>query len=159
MRKLDIYTDGSFDRQTDRCTGAYIAIEDDKVLFCGKVILEKQMYKESWNVSAELMTVLVAVTRTAQIFEDIEAEITVVHDYIGVSSYVSGDRPWKAKKQIPVIYTMGINKFREENKNIHIGFRKVKGHSGDKYNDMVDRLANGITTVSCHGKMLPDTIL
>ena len=31
--------------------------------------------------------------------------------------------------------------YRKAKERVHIEFRKVKGHSNDKYNDMVDELA------------------
>lgn len=159
MRKIDVYTDGSFDKATGRCTGAYIAVEGSQIIYCGLVKLEKPEYKESWNVSAELMAALIAVMSSANTINNEDYELTIVHDYVGVSEYVNQVKPWKAKKAIPKLYAAGIGKFRQEHKGVRLGFRKVKGHSGDVYNEMADRLANCIVPSACEGKMLADVVL
>lgn len=159
MRKVEVYTDGSYDRQTGRCTGAYIVLEKDQIAFCGKVRLEAPEYKESWNVSAELMTALYAVLAIGYGLKGEELELTVVHDYIGICNYVSGPKPWRAKKLVPQLYTNGINAFKSQHPEITLKFRKVTGHSGDKYNEMADRLANGIVPAACKDKILEDVVL
>ena len=62
--------------------------------------------------------------------------VTIYHDYEGVAKWATGE--WKAKKP-------GTNAYREfcaaAAKHIRFRFVKVKGHSGDKYNDLADRLA------------------
>lgn len=62
--------------------------------------------------------------------------ITIYHDYEGISRWCTGD--WEAKKD-------GTKKYRDyynkASKTVDIYFVKVKGHSGDKYNDLADKLA------------------
>ena len=48
------------------------------------------------------------------------------------------DDEWKANLDMTKAYKSYI---RECRKNMRINFVKVKGHSGDKYNDMADALA------------------
>ena len=63
-------------------------------------------------------------------------EVTIVYDYQGIESWALGT--WKRNKEL----TQNYNKIMQENmKKIKIRFLKVKGHSGDKYNDIVDKLA------------------
>ena len=45
---------------------------------------------------------------------------------------------WKTNKLETQTYK---NKFQEYSKKVNISFVKVKGHSGDKYNDLADALA------------------
>ena len=62
--------------------------------------------------------------------------IIIYHDYQGIASWCNGD--WKANKAGTIAYRDFI--VRRKN-GFTLKFRKVKGHSNDKYNDMVDELA------------------
>ena len=63
-------------------------------------------------------------------------KIYIVNDYQGISSYVTGS--WKPKTQESKDYTEFMNKAKNK---VDINFIKVKGHSNNKFNDMVDALA------------------
>ena len=62
--------------------------------------------------------------------------IIIYHDYQGIASWCNGD--WKANKPGTIAYRDFYQKAKEK---VHIEFCKVKGHSNNKYNDMVDELA------------------
>ena len=62
--------------------------------------------------------------------------LTIYHDYMGISKWCLGE--WKTNKKGTVAY----KKYYEQvKKKVHISFEKVKGHSGDQYNDLADALA------------------
>ena len=65
------------------------------------------------------------------------SEITVHYDYQGIKAWTNGQ--WKAKKEETQRYKAW---FDEINKEIKINFVKVKAHSGNKYNELADKLAN-----------------
>lgn len=69
-------------------------------------------------------------------------KIFIVNDYQGISSYVTGS--WKPKTKESIEYTEFMNKAKEK---VEIEFIKVKGHSNNKFNDMVDELAKLGTTL------------
>lgn len=63
-------------------------------------------------------------------------EIDIYYDYEGIEKWCTG--AWKTNKTGTIAYKQfydSISKF------VKVSFNKVKGHSGDKYNDMADRLA------------------
>lgn len=62
--------------------------------------------------------------------------VNIFHDYEGVARWCDGS--WKANKQGTKDYTSFCQSAKN---NLFITFTKVKGHSGDKYNDLADRLA------------------
>lgn len=62
--------------------------------------------------------------------------LRIFHDYEGISKWCEGQ--WEARKE-------GTKAYREyyqaASRNVNISFQKVKGHSGDTYNDLADQLA------------------
>ena len=63
-------------------------------------------------------------------------KIVIYHDYEGIAKWCQG--LWKTNKSGTINYKKAYDELSER---IHIEFVKVKGHSGDKYNDMADALA------------------
>lgn len=64
--------------------------------------------------------------------------LTVFHDYIGIAAWCTGE--WKAKQEGTIDYALF---YRMASLSVDIRFEKVKGHSGDKYNELADKLAKG----------------
>lgn len=62
--------------------------------------------------------------------------LTIYHDYIGIAAWCTGE--WKAKQEGTMDYALF---YRAASLHVDIHFYKVKGHSGDKYNDLADKLA------------------
>ncbi len=62
--------------------------------------------------------------------------ITIYHDYEGISKWCLGQ--WKRNKEGTIAYK---EMYDILSKKVDIDFVKVKGHSGDKYNDIADKLA------------------
>ncbi|MCI9197808.1 MAG: RNase H [Lachnospiraceae bacterium] len=62
--------------------------------------------------------------------------VTIFHDYEGIAKWCTGE--WQTKKE----GTQSYKAFYEQAKGkVDIRFVKVKGHSGDTYNDLADQLA------------------
>lgn len=64
------------------------------------------------------------------------SHLTIYYDYMGISKWCTGE--WKANKEGTIAYKKYYEKVR---KKVNIKFQKVKGHSGDQYNDLADSLA------------------
>lgn len=62
--------------------------------------------------------------------------LSIYYDYMGISKWCTGE--WKANKKGTIAYRDYYNKIKAK---VNVQFEKVKGHSGDKYNDMADMLA------------------
>ena len=126
------YVDGSFNIETD-------------VFGCGVVIFcngKEETFSESFsnpematmrNVAGEIEGAMLAMRYC--IDNNIE-EIDIYYDYEGIEKWCSG--AWKTNKEGTTAYK---RYYDEVSKKVRINFVKVKGHSGDKYNDMADRLA------------------
>ena len=63
-------------------------------------------------------------------------KVTIYHDYTGIAYWCTGE--WKANKPGTIDYAQFYKKAAEQ---MEIRFEKVKGHAGDRYNEMADRLA------------------
>ena len=126
------YVDGSYNVKT-------------KIFACGVVILhngEEKQFNESFddpelasmrNVAGEINGSMAAMSYCA---EHGIKNLHIFYDYAGIEYWCTG--AWKTKKSGTIDY----KRFYDEMKNtVNITFHKVKGHSGDKYNDMADALA------------------
>lgn len=88
---------------------------------------------EMRNVSGEIMGAAEAMKRAKEMGLD---HITIYHDYEGIAAWCTG--AWRTKK----VWTKKYKAFYDDiSKYISVEFIKVKGHSGDKYNDQADKLA------------------
>lgn len=64
------------------------------------------------------------------------SSIDIYHDYEGIAKWCTGE--WKANKPGTIAYKNFYDGIKDK---LHVNFVKVKGHSGDKYNDIADQLA------------------
>lgn len=130
---LCIYVDGSFMVDKGNYSYGLVAVEDGKVIHSdnGKGYDEEAVSLR--NVSGEVLgakkAIEFAVSKGYK-------EVTIAYDYQGVESWAIG--AWKRNNRI----TKEYNEFMQSKMGlIKVNFKKIKGHSGDKYNDMADLLA------------------
>lgn len=128
------YVDGSYDSETNRFSCGVVLFYDGKEehfseLFCDNVLAEMN------NVAGEIK----GSERAIQYCLDNKiSSITIYHDYEGIAKWCTGE--WQAKKAGTKAYKAF---FDEAAKTVEIHFVKVKGHSGDTYNELADYLAKG----------------
>ena len=124
------YVDGSY--LNDKIGWGFIHVlhNEEQTRMCGGI---EPNENTSRNITGELeaskMAVRYAIANRMK-------KIYIVNDYQGISSYVTGS--WKPKTQESKDYTEFMNKAKNK---VDINFIKVKGHSNNKFNDMVDELA------------------
>lgn len=138
--KLTVYTDGSYDETRKVYGGGVVIIgvpgADEYV--SAQVCGSNPDFIQHRNISGEILAVIKAMDIISN-FKDVE-EVTIYHDYTGIKFWATGD--WKAKKKLSQLY---VSCMSEYSKQFRINFVKVKGHSGDYYNNIADRLAYGAT--------------
>ncbi len=130
---LSIYVDGSFSLEKGNFSYGLIAIDNGKEVYetCG--IGEDEDAVALRNVAGEVLGSLKAVEYA---LNNNYKEVTIFYDYQGIECWALGT--WKRNKHL----TQEYHKIMQEYMNrIKINFVKVKGHSGNKYNDIVDKLA------------------
>ncbi len=130
---LIIYVDGSFSNEKGNFSYGLLAIKDKKVIYEDKGVGFDKTAISLRNVSGEVLGAEKAVEYA---IENKYKSVTIVFDYQGIESWALGT--WKRNNDITIKY----HEFMQERmKKIDIRFKKVKGHSGEKYNDRVDFLA------------------
>lgn len=130
---LVVYVDGSFSLEKSNYSYGLIAINNGEEVFedCG--VGEDKDAVALRNVAGEVLGSLKA---TEYAISNGYKKVTIVYDYQGVESWALGT--WKRNKELTQAYHIEM---QENMKKIDIRFLKVKGHSGDKYNDVADKLA------------------
>lgn len=118
--KYDVYTDGSFIRGQD---------------VCGYGGITEPSFVAQWNVGGEIEAVIRALEYA---MSNGITELDIYHDYIGLSKWPLGE--WRAKTTLTQMYTQ-IVRYAMKSK-IKIRFHKVRGHSGNVFNDLADNFAN-----------------
>ena len=126
------YVDGSYDILTNSFSyGMVLFIDGQEVHFSEK--FSESDLSEMNNVAGEIKGAEAAIQYCLD--HDIPG-VTIYHDYEGIARWCTGE--WKAKKAGTMAYADFCKKASSK---VCIKFVKVKGHSGDKYNDLADRLA------------------
>lgn len=126
------YVDGSFDLETNRYSYGVIIIDGANEKHFSGIGDDEEMAKMR-NVAGEILGAMAAM-RYAR--DNGIKEITILHDYQGISEWAEGR--WATNKE----GTNGYRVFCEEiAKSVKVKFQKVVGHSGNFYNDVADALA------------------
>ncbi|MGN0478570.1 MAG: viroplasmin family protein [Hominenteromicrobium sp.] len=126
------YVDGSYHAGTHAFScGAVLFLNGEELHFSQK-FTDAQL-AEMRNVAGEIKG---AETVMTYCMEHGVPSVTIFHDYEGVAKWATGE--WKANKPGTAAYRAFCAKAAEK---LRFRFVKVKGHSGDKYNDLADRLA------------------
>ena len=127
-----IYVDGSY--LNDMIGWGWVHVRDNKVIAknCGGIIPTRAMTGR--NIVGELKATQNACTYA--IANGLK-EVTIVNDYQGISSFIDGS--WEPKERVSINYKV----FMEDKvlPRLKVNFCKVKGHSGNKYNEVADELA------------------
>lgn len=126
------YVDGSYDVATGNYASGAVILVDGKTVELNKLYTDEAGSKLR-NVAGEIKGAELAIEYCKK--QGIDS-VVIYHDYLGVGKWA--DDEWKANLDMTKAYKSYI---RECRKNMRINFVKVKGHSGDKYNDMADALA------------------
>ena len=126
------WVDGSYNSKLDIYgSGSIIILPNGKEL----TILKSNSNNLSKyrNVTGEVLASLYTIYQCITLQMD---KVVIYYDYKGIENWATGE--WKANNELTQTYVNAINKYKE---HINIAFVKVKGHSGDHYNEIADSLA------------------
>lgn len=130
---LVIYVDGSFHSQKENFSYGLVALNKGEVIFEDNGVGEEKEASSMRNVAGEVLGAMKAIEFTEN---NGYKEVNICFDYQGIESWAKGT--WNRNNFLTQRYHSYM---QEKMKNIKINFKKIKGHSGDKYNDRADELA------------------
>ena len=134
MSKIVAYTDGSYNKKTKKASyGVIILDENMNVIHTFGGLIEDIYLNNMRNVGGEIIAAQEAMKYT---LDNGYESVKIYHDYTGVSMWPLCK--WKTNNDCTKAY---MNFYKEISKKIIISFKNVKGHSGDIYNDMADKVA------------------
>lgn len=135
---LMAYVDGSFNKETSTSGYGLALVVDGEVIYSEKKSFPGHPYNSHRNVFGEVKgseaAILAAIERGFK-------TVCVAYDYEGIEHWATGN--WKTNYDLTKEYRAN---FLEYSKKIDISFKKIKAHAcesegGDKFNDLVDKLA------------------
>lgn len=126
------YVDGSYNIATKEYACGVVLFHNDGTEYFSQKFADAQR-AEMRNVAGEIEGSMCAMRYC---LEHKIAELTIYYDYAGLEYWCTG--AWKANKEGTIAYR---EFYREASRQVRIYFVKVKGHSGDKYNELADKLA------------------
>lgn len=126
------YVDGSYDTTTNAFSYGMVLFYNGQEFHSSQKYTDTEL-AQMHNVAGEIKGSEAAIRYCLE--HNIES-ITIYHDYEGIAKWCNGE--WQARKEGTIAYA---NFYKEASAKVRIQFVKVKGHSGDKYNDLADKLA------------------
>jgi len=126
------YVDGSFNVTTNEFAYGAVIFHEDKEIHLNKKYNDEELATMR-NVAGEIYGSMAAMKYA---YENGIKKLTIYHDYEGIAKWCRGE--WKTNKEGTINYK---KYYDAASKRVKIDFVKVKGHSGDKYNDLADKLA------------------
>lgn len=134
--KLNCYTDGSFNETTKQASWAFVIIKEDQVIHKNKGII----LDENWNSGRQIAGECWAVVNALEWAKQNNYKLDIFFDYAGLKSWIAdiwNEKPWKTNKEYTVLYRQKVLELSD-----HLNTMvKIKGHSGNKWNDFVDSYA------------------
>lgn len=126
------YVDGSYNIKTKDFACGVIIFYHQKIYEFNEKFTDSTL-SEMRNVAGEIKGAEMAIQFC---LDNNITNINIFHDYEGIARWC--DSSWKATKIGTKNYVDFYNNSKDK---VNISFTKVKGHSGNKYNDRADRLA------------------
>lgn len=132
VSEITAYVDGSFLKGKVFGCGL-VLIKDEEVIAEISKAYEDEELASMRNVAGEIKASELAMRYA---LDNGYKSISIYHDYQGISSWCLGE--WKTNKTGTIAYKEFYDSIKDR---LRVDFVKVKGHSGDTYNDMADNLA------------------
>ena len=130
MDNYTIYTDGAYSSVKDQMGIGIVILKNDR-----PILEYSKMFSEGTNNKAEVAAMIIGL----KLIKNPIDSLTVISD----SMYCVGcaSLGWKRKKNVKLWEEFDKQFERVKQLCPSIEFKHVKGHSGDKWNERVDKLA------------------
>ena len=130
--QVTAYVDGSFNVKTGEYSYGAVIFADREIHKFSEKFSDSEM-AQMRNVAGEIKG---AEFVMRYCIENGIKTVKIVYDYIGIEAWAAGS--WKTNKKGTAAYKAYYDSIKDK---LSVEFEKVKGHSGDTYNDMADELA------------------
>lgn len=138
-----LYTDGSSNYKNKVYGSGYAIVYNDNIIAEDSITGKYKEYTKHNNISGEILACLYGIQKCIEL--GIKTVIVRV-DYIGLIHWREGK--WNTNNDLSKKYVQAIRYYEQF---IQVEFEHVKGHSNEKYNDYVDKLAKksieGVTQI------------
>lgn len=131
--EIIVFVDGSFIESKGNYSYGLVVVKDKEVIYKESGVGDNKEAIIHRNVAGEVLGATKAVIYAE---ENNIKEITIAFDYQGIESWALGF--WKRNTSLTENYHQFM---KDKMRKIKVRFKKIKGHSGDKYNDLADELA------------------
>lgn len=129
---LTIYVDGSFELETGRYAYGMVVVSGSEEIHSEGYAMKGE-FSSMRNVAGE---VLGAIKAMEYAIRNGHKKLHLYFDYQGIESWAIGT--WKRNNAL----TMGYHEhYRKLSGDLKVIFHKVKGHSGNRFNDRADEMA------------------
>jgi len=129
---INIYVDGSYHKNL--VSSAYVILQNDSLIKEEAFKILNPQLIQYRNVTGEIKAIEKALTYAKEKNYD---NINLYYDYNGIKEWATGN--WKRNNPLTEEYFNFMQKI-----NIKINWIKVKSHSGNYWNDYVDKLAKKV---------------
>lgn len=136
------YVDGSYDSLVNAFSYGVVFFCNGQEMHFSKKFIDDDL-AEMNNVAGEIKGAEAAIQYC---LDNNISSVTIYHDYEGIAKWCNGD--WKARKAGTIAYA---DFYKEASSKVCVQFVKVKGHSGDRYNELADKLAKEALGIGCSG--------
>lgn len=124
---LRLYVDGSFVPGVEEAGWAVAAVENGALLW---TMAGKTGAALSRNIDGEVE----AAAQAIEWLREHPQPATICHDYEGIARWALGE--WKRNSEVAKRYAARVSPLPKE-----VRFEKIRAHSGEEWNELVDRLA------------------
>ena len=132
VSEITAYVDGSFSSGKSFGCGCII-LKDGEIIAEISKAYEDEELATMRNVAGEIKASELAMQYA---LDKGYTSLSIYHDYQGIASWCLGE--WKTNKAGTIAYKQFYDDIKDK---LKVHFIKVKGHSGDEYNEMADGLA------------------
>ena len=132
VSEITAYVDGSFSSGKSFGCGCII-LKDGEIIAEISKAYEDEELATMRNVAGEIKASELAMQYA---LDNGCTSLSIYHDYQGIASWCLGE--WKTNKAGTIAYKQFYDDIKDK---LKVHFIKVKGHSGDEYNEIADRLA------------------
>ena len=128
------YVDGSYNKTTKEFSYGMVILRDGGELFFSEKYNDSELAAMR-NVAGEIKGAEAAMHYAVS--EGLDS-IRIYHDYEGIAKWCLGE--WKTNKEGTKAYKEYYDSIKND---VSVKFVKVAAHTGDKYNEIADKLAKG----------------